>query len=58
MIRLILKNRKIYTMRIKPFGKKGGYKKRNNRPTGWSRKGLPKLFPPHINTTLQTSKPG
>ena len=37
----------------KPFGTKGGYKKRKYRPIGYSRAGLPKIFPPDVNPTLR-----
>lgn len=36
--------------------KKGGCKKRKGRPNGMSRSGLPKIFPPGVNTVLQVSK--
>lgn len=35
---------------------KGGYKTRK-RPSGVSRNGLPKTYPPHINPTLRQNKP-
>ena len=37
----------------KPFGTKGGYKKRKNRPIGYSRTGLPKIYPPGHDVTLR-----
>lgn len=38
--------------------KKGGYKKRSGRPVGYSRSGLPKLFPANVNTFLRAIKIG
>jgi hypothetical protein len=37
----------------KPFGTKGGYKKRKYRPVGYSRTGLPKIYPPGHDATLR-----
>lgn len=36
--------------------KKGGYKTKT-RPSNVSRQGLPKIYPPHVNMTLQMIKP-
>lgn len=38
--------------------KKGGYKTRKNRPAGYSRSGLPKIYPANINTHLRAVKIG
>lgn len=38
--------------------KKGGYKNRKTRPAGYSRSGLPKIYPPNINTHLRAVKIG
>lgn len=38
--------------------KKGGYKTRKNRPAGYSRSGLPKIYPPNINVHLKNVKLG
>jgi len=35
------------------FGTKGGYKKRRSRPAGYSRTGLPKIYPPGHDATLR-----
>ena len=40
----------------KPFGTKGGFKKRKLRPLGYSRTGLPKIYPPGHDFTLRAVK--
>ena len=40
----------------KPFGTKGGCKKRKYRPIGYSRTGLPKIYPPGHDVTLRAIK--
>jgi hypothetical protein len=37
---------------------KGGYKNRKNRPAGYSRTGLPKIYPPGHDVTLRAVKIG
>ena len=38
--------------------KKGGFKNKKTRPAGYSRSGLPKIFPPSINMHLRAVKLG
>lgn len=40
----------------KPFGTKGRCKKRKYRPAGYSRTGLPKIYPPGHDATLRADK--